>query len=43
LQELVGYSVYNGLVGHIDKKNPIELLGKVSRDGMIWDAEKAQV
>jgi ectoine hydroxylase-related dioxygenase (phytanoyl-CoA dioxygenase family) len=43
LQELVGYSVYNGLVGHIDKKNPIELLGKGNRDGMIWDLEKAQV
>jgi ectoine hydroxylase-related dioxygenase (phytanoyl-CoA dioxygenase family) len=43
LQELVGYGVYNGLIGHIDKKSPIELLGKDSRDGMIWDADKAQV
>lgn len=43
LQELVGYGVYNGLIGHIDKKSPVELLGKASRDGMIWDAEKAQV
>jgi ectoine hydroxylase-related dioxygenase (phytanoyl-CoA dioxygenase family) len=38
LQELVGYGVYNGLIGHIDKKNPIELLGSRSRKGMIWDA-----
>jgi ectoine hydroxylase-related dioxygenase (phytanoyl-CoA dioxygenase family) len=38
LQELVGYSVYNGLIGHIDKKSPLELLGSKTRKGMIWDA-----
>jgi ectoine hydroxylase-related dioxygenase (phytanoyl-CoA dioxygenase family) len=38
LQELVGYGVYNGLIGHIDKKSPIELLGSRDRKGMIWDA-----
>jgi ectoine hydroxylase-related dioxygenase (phytanoyl-CoA dioxygenase family) len=42
LQELVGYGVYNGLIGHIEKRSPVELLGKATRDGMIWDAEKAQ-
>jgi ectoine hydroxylase-related dioxygenase (phytanoyl-CoA dioxygenase family) len=26
LRELVGYSVYNGLIGHIDKHDPTELL-----------------
>lgn len=26
LQELVGYGVYNGLIGHIDKKSPADLL-----------------
>jgi ectoine hydroxylase-related dioxygenase (phytanoyl-CoA dioxygenase family) len=26
LQELVGYGVYNGLIGHIDKRNPARLL-----------------
>ncbi|MGO9912868.1 MAG: phytanoyl-CoA dioxygenase family protein [Acidimicrobiales bacterium] len=26
LRELVGYGVYNGLIGHIDKKNPSRLL-----------------
>jgi ectoine hydroxylase-related dioxygenase (phytanoyl-CoA dioxygenase family) len=26
LQELVGYGVYNGLIGHIDKRNPRRLL-----------------
>lgn len=37
LQQLCGYSVYFGLIGHIDKHDPIELL----RDGggldMVWD------
>ena len=26
LQQLCGYGVYNGLIGHIDKQDPIELL-----------------
>jgi ectoine hydroxylase-related dioxygenase (phytanoyl-CoA dioxygenase family) len=38
LRELVGYSTYNGLIGHIDKKHPVMLLDD---DGagksMIWD------
>jgi ectoine hydroxylase-related dioxygenase (phytanoyl-CoA dioxygenase family) len=38
LQELVGYSVYNGLIGHINKTNPVELLGSADTRGMIWDA-----
>lgn len=38
LQRLCGYGVYNGLVGHIDKKDPIELLGGRDDRGMIWDA-----
>jgi ectoine hydroxylase-related dioxygenase (phytanoyl-CoA dioxygenase family) len=29
LRELVGYSVYNGLIGHINKHNPVELLDAV--------------
>ena len=38
LKELVGYGVYHGLVGHIDKRDPKFLLGDGSRDGgMIWD------
>jgi ectoine hydroxylase-related dioxygenase (phytanoyl-CoA dioxygenase family) len=39
LQELVGYGVYHGLIGHIDKRSPAELLDAGSGDGMIWDAE----
>jgi ectoine hydroxylase-related dioxygenase (phytanoyl-CoA dioxygenase family) len=40
LQELVGYSVYNGLIGHIDKHDPRPLLleGDEAAAGMIWDA-----
>jgi len=26
LQELVGYGVYRGLIGHVDKKSPQQLL-----------------
>ena len=38
LRELVGYSVYNGLIGHIDKQSPLRLLDGVSGEGsMVWD------
>jgi ectoine hydroxylase-related dioxygenase (phytanoyl-CoA dioxygenase family) len=37
LQELVGYGIYQGLIGHIDKRSPAELLGGGSGNGMIWD------
>ena len=40
LQRLVGYSVYNGLIGHIDKRDPAELLAASESDGsssMVWD------
>ena len=36
LQELLGFSLYNGLIGHIDKRAPLDLLtGEDSR--MLWD------
>ncbi len=38
LRELVGYGVYNGLIGHIDKHSPVELLGDETPDPMVWDA-----
>ena len=39
LQQLVGYSIYSGLIGHIDKQDPRALLADVSGDGsMVWDA-----
>jgi len=39
LQRLVGYSVYRGLIGHIDKHDPIELLARDDPGGhaMVWD------
>ncbi len=37
LRELVGYGVYNGLIGHIEKKNPAELLGDDGDHTMVWE------
>ncbi len=38
LQELVGYSVYNGLMGHIDKRHPgAVILGETEGVTMVWD------
>ena len=41
LRELVGYGVYSGLIGHIDKHDPSESLGlpaaRTSR--MLWDGD----
>jgi ectoine hydroxylase-related dioxygenase (phytanoyl-CoA dioxygenase family) len=37
LQRLCGYSVYNGLIGHIDKRDPIELLAGERAHSMVWD------
>ena len=39
LRELVGYGVYNMLIGHINKRSPVELLDVALAGGrMIWDA-----
>jgi ectoine hydroxylase-related dioxygenase (phytanoyl-CoA dioxygenase family) len=38
LQELVGYGVYSGLIGHIDKQRPADLLaGDRLPNSMVWD------
>jgi ectoine hydroxylase-related dioxygenase (phytanoyl-CoA dioxygenase family) len=37
LRELVGYGVYNGLIGHIDRKNPTQLLGDGAGHRMVWE------
>jgi ectoine hydroxylase-related dioxygenase (phytanoyl-CoA dioxygenase family) len=37
LQELCGYSVYSGLIGHIDKRDPIELLDGHGAHRMVWE------
>ncbi len=39
LRELVGYGIYNGLIGHINKRDPAEMLGDgPADDRMVWDA-----
>ena len=42
LQTLVGYGIYNGLMGHIDKQSPASLLGSAPAGGMIWDAVSSE-
>ena len=37
LQELVGYGVYRGLIGHIDKHSPAQLLNGAGTFRSIWD------
>jgi ectoine hydroxylase-related dioxygenase (phytanoyl-CoA dioxygenase family) len=37
LQELVGYGVYQGLIGHIDKKSPAQLLNGGGEFQSIWN------
>jgi ectoine hydroxylase-related dioxygenase (phytanoyl-CoA dioxygenase family) len=37
LQRLCGYGVYSGLIGHIDKHDPVELLAEDSDLTMVWD------
>jgi ectoine hydroxylase-related dioxygenase (phytanoyl-CoA dioxygenase family) len=37
LRELVGYGVYRGLVGHIDKRDPVELLGEAGALETVWE------
>src|SRR5215475_12502360 len=42
LQELCGYSVYKGQFGHIDNRDPIELLGRERGKRMVWEATDAK-
>jgi ectoine hydroxylase-related dioxygenase (phytanoyl-CoA dioxygenase family) len=38
LRELVGYGIYNGLLGHIDKRTPESMLDDAGEGaGVIWD------
>ncbi len=37
LREMVGYGVYNALIGHIDKRNPSYLLDDEVDHHMVWD------
>ena len=41
LQELCGYSIYNGLIGHIDKEHPGKRLLRTDEDAnLVWDLAK---
>ena len=37
LRELVGYSIYQGLIGHIDKRSPAKLLDREADSKIVWD------
>jgi len=38
LQELCGFGIYRGLIGHIDRKPPSQVvLGSKLRQAMVWD------
>ena len=37
LRQLVGYGVYRGLIGHVDKRDPVELLGETGELATIWE------
>ena len=38
LQELVGYGIYNGLIGHIDKRTPADVVLGDGSTPLVWDA-----
>lgn len=38
LQELCGFGIYRGLIGHIDKRTPIDAVLEGVEQPMIWDA-----
>jgi ectoine hydroxylase-related dioxygenase (phytanoyl-CoA dioxygenase family) len=43
LQELCGYSIYNGLIGHIDKQHPGKLLLGTDEDApLVWDYARSR-
>jgi len=37
LQRLCGFGIYNGLIGHIDKRSPAEVLFGSGSDAIVWD------
>jgi ectoine hydroxylase-related dioxygenase (phytanoyl-CoA dioxygenase family) len=37
LQELVGYGVYRGLIGHINKSSPAQVLGAEDGFRSVWE------
>jgi ectoine hydroxylase-related dioxygenase (phytanoyl-CoA dioxygenase family) len=37
LQELIGYSMYRNVMGHVDRAHPLTLLGADIEPDMVWD------
>ena len=37
LQELSGYSLYQNVMGHVDREHPLTLLGQDVQPDMVWD------
>ena len=37
LRQLVGYGIYNGLIGHIEKRDPAQLLDEGAESRIVWD------
>jgi len=37
LQELIGYSLYQNVMGHVDREHPLTLLGQDVPPNMVWD------
>lgn len=37
LQELIGYSLYKNVMGHVNREHPLRLLGVDARPDMVWD------
>ena len=40
LQELIGYSMYRNVMGHVDRQHPLSLLGSDVAPEMVWDKMK---
>jgi ectoine hydroxylase-related dioxygenase (phytanoyl-CoA dioxygenase family) len=40
LQELIGYSMYRNVMGHVDRQHPLTLLGSDVAPDMVWDKMK---
>ncbi len=41
LRQLVGFGIYNGLIGHIEKRSPDEVFSGAGAPGLVWDAPPA--
>lgn len=37
LQELIGYSIYRNVMGHVDRQHPLRLLGVDVEPNMVWE------